>query len=91
GAMAHDHSGMPGMLTDAQLREMDAARGVEFDRLFLAYMIQHHQGAVTMVDDLFAQDGAAQDDASFKLASDINVDQQTEIARMQRMLDAITD
>lgn len=87
----HDHSDMPGMLTDAQLAEMDAARGAEFDRLFLSYMIGHHEGAVIMVDDLFAQDGAAQDDDSFKLASDIQVDQRTEIARMRLMLDRLSD
>ena len=87
----HDHTAMPGMLSDAQMAELDAARGVAFDRLFLAYMIQHHGGAVVMVDDLFAADGAAQDPATFKLASDIQVDQRTEIARMQQMLDALPD
>ena len=50
-------------------------------------MIQHHNGAVSMVHDLFATDGAAQDDFVFKLASDIQVDQITEVARMQKMLD----
>ena len=84
-----DHSTMPGMLSPAQLAELDAARGVDFDRLFLAYMIQHHGGAIVMVDDLFGADGAAQEGATFKLASDIQVDQRTEIARMQQMLDAI--
>ena len=84
-----DHSAMPGMLSPAQLARLDAARGEEFDRLFLAYMIQHHGGAVVMVDELFGADGAAQDGATFKLASDIQVDQRTEIARMQLMLDAI--
>lgn len=88
GAMAGmDHEGMPGMLTSEQLDELSRARGSDFDRLFLTYMIQHHQGAVTMVHDLFAQDGAAQDEAIFKLASDIQVDQVTEINRMQLMLD----
>jgi uncharacterized protein (DUF305 family) len=82
---------MAGMLTDEQLDELHAARGPEYDRLFLKYMIQHHQGAVTMVHDLFTTDGAAQDDFVFKLASDIQVDQTTEIQRMQRMLDALTD
>jgi uncharacterized protein (DUF305 family) len=85
----HDHMAMPGMLSEAQIAELDAARGTEFDRLFLAYMIQHHGGAVVMVDDLFAADGAAQDAATFKLASDIQVDQRTEITRMQQMLDAL--
>jgi uncharacterized protein (DUF305 family) len=82
-----DHSGMPGMLTQAQLEELAAAFGPEFDRLFLTYMIGHHQGAVTMVDELLAVDGAAQDGAVFKLASDVQVDQITEIERMKLMLD----
>ena len=77
---------MPGMLTDAQLKQLDDARGPEFDRLFLTFMIQHHRGAVSMVKDLFGTYGAGQDELVFKLASDINVDQTTEIARMQRML-----
>ncbi len=80
---------MPGMLTDAQMKELDAARGQEFDRLFLKYMIQHHRGAVAMVKDLFDTDGAGQDELVFKFASDVNVDQTTEIARMERMLFAI--
>ena len=90
GAGDHDmHMTMPGMLSAAQLQQLDDARGAEFDRLFLTFMIQHHTGAVTMVDDLFTEDGAAQDDAAFKLASDVQVDQRTEIARMHRILDAL--
>jgi uncharacterized protein (DUF305 family) len=83
-----DHSAMlmPGMLTDAQMKELDAARGPEFDRLFLTYMIQHHKGATAMVAKLFGTEGAGQDETVFKFASDVNVDQTTEIARMQRML-----
>jgi uncharacterized protein (DUF305 family) len=77
---------MPGMLTPAQIRELDGARGPAFDRLFLTYMIQHHEGAVTMVTELFGIDGALQDEGVFKLASDIQVDQLTEIARMEKML-----
>jgi uncharacterized protein (DUF305 family) len=85
------HMGMmPGMLSPAQLDELRAARGADFDRLFLRYMIQHHQGAVTMVHELFATDGAAQDELVFKIASDIQVDQTTEIERMQLMLDALS-
>ena len=68
---------------------IDAARGTEFDRLFLTDMIQHHKGAVSMVHDLFESYGAAQDEAVFKFASDVNVDQSTEIARMQKMLFAL--
>jgi len=77
---------MPGMLSETQLRQLDAARDAEFDRLFLRYMIQHHSGAVSMVKELFATDGAGQDELVFKFASDVNVDQTTEIARMEEML-----
>jgi uncharacterized protein (DUF305 family) len=80
---------MPGMLTEAQMKELDQARGPEFDRLFLTYMIQHHKGAVTMVNQLFGTEGAAREETTFKLANDVSVDQTTEIARMQRMLAAI--
>ncbi|HEY2379298.1 MAG TPA: DUF305 domain-containing protein [Gemmatimonadaceae bacterium] len=80
---------MPGMLTDEQMQQLDSARGKDFDTLFLTFMIQHHKGAVQMVHDLFDSYGAAQDDLVFKFASDVQVDQTTEIARMQRMLVAI--
>jgi uncharacterized protein (DUF305 family) len=80
---------MPGMLTDVQMKQLDAARGKEFDRLFLTFMLQHHGGAITMVKELFDTYGAAQDEIVFKFASDVNVDQATEIARMQRMLAAL--
>ena len=78
---------MPGMLTADQLDRLDQARGADFDRLFLIYMIQHHQGALTMVQQLFDAPGAAQDEYVFKFANDVNADQTTEIARMNRMLD----
>lgn len=77
---------MPGMLTDAQMKELDAARGAEFDRLFLTYMMQHHRGAVTMVRTLFSSHGAGQDETVFKFASDVEVDQSTEIRRMLTMM-----
>ena len=77
---------MPGMLTPAQLEQLSRAQGQEFDRLFLTDMIQHHRGAITMVTDLFATNGAGQEPTAFKLASDVQVDQTTEVARMQRML-----
>ena len=76
---------MPGMLSEAQMKELDAARGVDFDHLFLRFMIQHHRGAVTMVSELFAA-GAGQDEGVFKMANDIQADQTTEINRMSRML-----
>jgi uncharacterized protein (DUF305 family) len=81
---------MPGMLTDAQMAELAAAQGAEFDRLFLTYMIAHHKGAVVMVRELFATDGAGQDTEVFKFASDVRVDQTTEVARMERMLAAMS-
>ena len=79
---------MPGMLTDAQMHQLDLAKGPDFDRLFLTDMIQHHRGAVSMVKDLFGTYGAGQDEVIFKFASDVNVDQMTEIARMERMLNS---
>ncbi|HEY7396542.1 MAG TPA: DUF305 domain-containing protein [Gemmatimonadaceae bacterium] len=81
---------MPGMLTDAQMKQLDASRGNDFDSLFLLFMIQHHRGAVAMVKDLFASYGAGQDELVFKFASDVNVDQSTEIVRMENMLSALT-
>ena len=77
---------MPGMLTETQMKQLDAARGPEFDRLFLTFMMQHHRGAVSMVKDLFGTYGAGQDETVFKFASDVNVDQTTEIARMEKLL-----
>src|SRR5688500_3600239 len=81
---------MPGMLTAEQMAQLEAARGKEFDRLFLTFMIQHHRGATSMVKELFGSQGAAQDETVFKFANDVNVDQETEIARMQKMLAALT-
>ena len=77
---------MPGMLTAGQLAELDKARGPEWDRLFLTFMIGHHEGALTMVDELFNSFGALQDEDVYKLASDIHADQTIEIERMRKML-----
>ena len=77
---------MPGMLTPKQMQTLDAARGPEFDRLFLTFMIQHHQGALTMVDKLFSSQGAGQEEYVFRFASDVSTDQTTEIDRMRMML-----
>ena len=78
---------MPGMLTAEQMAKLSAAKGDEFDRLFLRGMIQHHGGALQMVARLFASQGAAQDPEVFRFASDVDADQRAEIARMQRLLD----
>jgi uncharacterized protein (DUF305 family) len=77
---------MPGMLTEAQMKQLNQSNRAEFDRLFLTFMIQHHRGAVAMVEQLFGTYGAARDETVFKFANDVNVDQSTEIARMERML-----
>jgi uncharacterized protein (DUF305 family) len=86
---AHHDMLMPGMLTPAQMQQLDRSRGPEFDRLFLTFMIQHHRGAVSMVKDLFGTNGAARDETVFKFANDVSVDQTTEVARMERMLAAL--
>ena len=77
---------MPGMLSAAELKQLDAARGVEFDRLFLTFMIRHHEGALDMVEELFGAKGAAHDEDTFRLASDVFADQTTEIRVMKEML-----
>ena len=88
--MAHDSMPMmPGMATPAQMDSLRAARGAAFDRLFLTYMIRHHEGALTMVAQLFASKGAAQEPAVFQLASDVDTDQRAEIARMRALLAAL--
>lgn len=87
--MPEHHMLMPGMLTPEQMDQLTAAHGTTFDRLFLTDMIQHHSGAISMVDTLFATDGAAQDETVFKLSSGVQVDQRTEINRMRLMLEAL--
>lgn len=86
--MTHDML-MPGMLSEAEMAALDKARGREFDRLFLVGMIKHHQGAIGMVEELFASHGAAQDDQIYLFASDVQADQAAEIERMQIMLEAL--
>jgi uncharacterized protein (DUF305 family) len=85
----HQHHDMPGMLTQDQLEELADARELEFDRKFLTFMIEHHLGAVYMVDQLFDSDGAANDHEIYDLASDIHTEQVTEINRMRLMLEEI--
>lgn len=92
--MMHDmpgmnHGLMPGMLTPEQLQQLRAANGVAFDRLFLTFMIQHHNGAVVMVDSLIGTPGSAQEETVFRLMSGVRVDQTTEIDRMRLMLQAL--
>ena len=77
---------MPGMLTPEEMARLAAAKGAEFDRLFLEGMIKHHSGAITMVHDLFATEGAGQTPEIFSYASDVDADQRMEIDRMDSML-----
>lgn len=78
---------MPGMLMATELDRLANASGPAFDRLFLTYMIRHHEGALTMVRELFATPGAAQDSEAFRLVNDVDADQRAEIRRMQAMLE----
>jgi len=78
---------MPGMLTTEQMEALKKARGAEFDRLFLKGMIQHHNGALVMVKDLFDSAGAGQDAELFNFASDVDSGQRAEIRSMQTLLD----
>ena len=96
GADEHmDHSNMsheamhlmPGMLTPEQMDALRKARGADFDRLFLSGMIQHHNGALTMVKDLFDTAGAGQDAELFNFATDVDTGQRAEIRIMQEMLE----
>jgi uncharacterized protein (DUF305 family) len=77
---------MPGMLTSKQMEALKNAKGAEFDRLFLTGMIQHHNGALIMVKDLFDTAGAGQDAELFNFATDVDSGQRAEIRIMQTML-----
>ncbi|MDH3733475.1 MAG: DUF305 domain-containing protein [Gemmatimonadota bacterium] len=85
---AAHHSMMPGMLSVDEMARLAAASGTEFDRLFLEGMIEHHEGALTMVAELFAANGG-QEVEVFRFASDVDADQFMEIERMRAMLDAL--
>jgi uncharacterized protein (DUF305 family) len=84
-AMGHGEL-MPGMLTQAELTQLENARGAGFERLFLELMIKHHEGALTMVKQLYATRGSGQDAELFMLASDVDADQTAEIRRMRSLL-----
>ena len=85
----HGATLMPGMLTQEEMDRLTAAKGSEFDRLFLEGMMKHHGGAITMVNELFATPGAGQEVEIFSFASDVDADQRMEIDRMGGMLNAI--
>jgi uncharacterized protein (DUF305 family) len=85
----HQQMLMPGMLTPEQMDALKKAKGDEFDRLFLAGMIQHHKGALVMVDQLFNSAGAGQDGELFNFATDVDSGQRVEIRIMETMLSKI--
>jgi uncharacterized protein (DUF305 family) len=83
---AHGATLMPGMLTPDEMARLAGAKADAFDRLFLELMIKHHEGALIMVKELFAQPGAGQEADIFAFASDVDADQRMEIDRMRAML-----
>lgn len=87
----HTSHEMAGMATPEQMDALAAAEGIDFDRLFLQLMIRHHDGAVTMVDELLEQPGSAYDPVLFEFTSDIVNDQTAEIERMNEMLVGLSD
>jgi uncharacterized protein (DUF305 family) len=90
GNMTHDEL-MPGMLTDEQMRALDAARGSAFDRLFLIGMIGHHEGAIGMVRTLFSHGEAGHDETVWRFANDVEADQSAELHKMQLMLATVPE
>jgi uncharacterized protein (DUF305 family) len=81
-----EHAFMPGMLTHEQMMRLSNATGTEFDRLFLEYMIHHHEGALIMVAELFASEGAGYEVEIHDFARHVEADQSIEIRRMRAML-----
>lgn len=89
GGTAGHLPGMHGMLTEEELARLASAEGAAFDRLFLEFMIRHHEGAVRMVNELFSTPGSGQESEIFQFASHVEADQNIEIARMRGMLNAM--
>lgn len=79
-----DHARMPGMATPEEMARLAASTGAEFDRLFLELMIRHHEGALAMVEELFAA-GGGQESQVYAIASEVDADQRMEIDRMRAM------
>ncbi len=91
GAGEHAHhmpagTPMPGMLTPEEMERLAASKGIEFDRMFLVLLIRHHEGALTMVKELFSTPGAGQESEIFAFASEVDADQRMEIDRMRAVL-----
>ena len=88
GDHSHAHKPMPGMVNSRQLAKLKAAKGADFDRLFLRYMTQHHNGALTMVDQLKADGGGGETDIGV-FTNHVYADQSIEIGRMQELLEKL--
>jgi uncharacterized protein (DUF305 family) len=88
--MAMSDTLMPGMLTSEQLAELAKTNGDDFDKLFLADMIRHHEGALVMVKSLLGTTGSGQEAEVFRFASEVDTDQRAEIARMNALLDTLS-
>ena len=90
--MGHaSHMGMMGMATPAQMEQLAAARGTNFDRLFLELMVRHHMGAIDMVDDLIGQPGTASDPVFLEFTDEVKNDQNAEIERMNAVLASLSN
>lgn len=87
--MMGDEELMPGMLNMEQMHKLEQSEGEAFYRLWLEYMVMHHEGALTMVETLLASEGAAQDSEIFRFAADVDADQRMEITRMKEMLQGL--
>lgn len=85
-----EHGRMPGMATPEEMARLADARGSSFDRLFLELMIRHHEGALVMVEELLATEGAGQEPELFQFAAHVDADQRAEIARMRALHDALS-
>ena len=90
-AAMHTSHRMAGMATPEQMAELAASEGTDFDRMFLQLMITHHEGAVTMVEELLDQPGSAYDPILFEFANDVTNDQTAEIERMHALLITLSD
>jgi uncharacterized protein (DUF305 family) len=89
--MAMSDTLMPGMLTADQLAELAKTRGADFDKLFLKDMIQHHEGALSMVATLLGTTGSGQEPEVFRFAAEVDADQRAEIARMSALLERLSN
>lgn len=90
----HAHHGghqelMAGMLSPEEMAQLEQSKGAEFDRLFIEGMIKHHEGALTMVEELFASPGGGQEPELFVFANDVDADQRAEIKRMRALLEQL--